>query len=199
MNIRHQIHDAITADLSNVAEHVRRTYRSDLSAPAEAKSWNHEIRYTFADGSSVSLNATPSDAAVLPASPGFEMLSFTPPLQAVPDRQAIETGFQREPVIAWIMHFDHGLIVEAVGPEESSTHDWAGFRAIRFPDGQVQWKGPYTDATVEPFLASDEAWIDQVLKVWAAQHAEEQEQQKRARCRLFGAHHAGLDERDLPF
>ncbi|HEV7253600.1 MAG TPA: hypothetical protein VGN97_10960 [Mesorhizobium sp.] len=198
MNIRHQIHEAIVADLSNVAEHTRRTFRSDLSAPADAKSWNHEIRYTFADGSAVTLNATSSDATVFPASAGFEILSFNPKPGTTPERQAIRTGFQREPVIAWIIHFDHGVIVEAVGPEESGTYGTATFRAIRFPSGQIQWKGPYTQADVEPFLASEEAWIDHVLKVWAAQHAEEQER-LNSRCRLCGARHADLHEHDLPF
>jgi hypothetical protein len=178
-NLHAAIHQAVTADTSRLISFERSSTRSGTD-------WDHRLRYEFDDGAKVEMSSRFNDSIVFPASPGFELLTIE--RLETPDRD-LDQLVHIEPVLAWTLEYDHGQ--SWVTPVTTSGYDsssWTRtFKAVRLPDGKVQWHAPFDQAACSvideefgqghrdaPIMIGDPAaWVSLVRRVWDRQIEDE--------------------------
>ncbi len=202
------IHEAVSADTDRLISFERSSVRS-------GNDWDHKLRYEFDDGAKVELTSRFNDSIVFPAGPGFELLT----IERIADRPATDFDLTQhvcvEPVLAWTLEYDHGqswVTPITIASFESASWTWA-FKAVRLPDGKVQWHAPFDRAACSvieeqfgsdrhrdgPVLLADAtAWLSLVGRVWDAQLEDEQKSSGQC-CASCGRPAARNSDEDIPF
>lgn len=103
-----------------------------------------------------------SEHRIVPAAPGFELLTFTPDDDADPVAFDIEANLDRSPVIAWHIDGDPVGYQRAIAIDGDLTFhqdDPFGSSAVLSPDGTVFAAGGYR-------VASLDAWVRVLREDW---------------------------------
>ena len=158
----------------DVVEHSRRAWL-DAGDPAQAR-WNYELRWRYADGTEAILSGDSFYGEVVPALPGFEVMSIYCDLAEDGPR------IKRQSVLAWrIGSRDHEPIVQ-----DDSQCDFGG---IVQPDGRI-----YSNRAWYPHEA---AFMDAIMPKWLQLKAELLMKERHRDCPYCHASKQADD--DLPF
>ena len=208
------IHEAAMVDLARLKERSSRSYRvadvkTEKGEPDPNKGWTHEIRYTFADGETITLNGKSCSDIIFPATPGYELLVFKRPNKDDPKTYDIKNNIVRETIIGWKIKWDRHD--ELCVPITTASPDYTSgdhlFKAVALPDGRIEWRSrPPSGAKLA--LAKDlDEWIAQARSLWAGQvelEAEKERQRLEAQkpCPQCGRAGRSFDEEiddEIPF
>lgn len=175
-------HSVETANLDQLREFIRRSWRSSPDNPDPTKGWTHESTWRFADGTEAKVNGKFVDDLVLPAQPGFE---------------AIFVGFgenefmTKQAVIGWRMIADDHNEMEFAPIVLNEPNDPRIYVGVIHPDGRILWHNNwFTDET---------AFVEAARLDHLDRSAKEAERRAATTCPTCGGHHCPGKDDDIPF
>jgi hypothetical protein len=173
-----------------VNEYSRRS-RLEIS-PDQSKRWQHELHWSYSDGTQTTLTGDHLSGEVLPANPGFEIINVQ--FDLANDRPMIE----RQPVVGWRAVYDryHGDgQVEPVGQQltplvQHLNADRVDITGVRQPDGRIfsrrQW------------YANEDAFLEATKSAWLKKKEKLVLEEQHKDCPFCAQRRSQVND-DLPF
>jgi len=179
-------------DAYNVNEYSRRS-RLETS-PDQRKRWQHELHWSYSNGTQTTLTGDHLSGQVLPATPGFEIINVE--FDLANDGPMIE----RQPVIGWRAVHDHyhqdrelepvGQQLRALVQHLKSEPNRIDISGVRQPDGRVLSRGHW--------YVNEDAFLEATKSLWL-QKKERMLLEERHKDCPFCAHERRQANDDVPF
>lgn len=173
------------ADLSNLREFSRRSWKSEIDNVDPAKSWTHEHVWKFEDGTEARVNGKYVNDIVLPANPGLTAIFV--------ECSGNELKVGTEPVIGWRLAVDNhnGMEFEPIVPYQQAD-PWESYVGVAQPDGRVLWWGRWFN--------NQAAFVEAVKSHRQQIERDKVERDAAQNCPSCGGRRHPVDrESDIPF